>query len=130
MNEIKPRWEFDCGRCEVSWCCGPVCQCAYHLPKPTKQCWHPVKIQSPNSSYLRKHYGERYNGEDRGFIIAEIKSVKPRKGQKVWFRLGNKVDEIKVATKWHEGIVTNTTNRHRGQIWGFRIITIKCKESI
>ena len=118
MNEIEPRWEFDCGHCKFSWSCGPVCACDRHVkPNPKRQYWFPVRVPGKHWVSLAGDLG-----------VAEVRHTGLVKGSVVTYRLGGRSGDgetIRVEGKWTKGILTKVTNRWMGQVWGFKILTIK-----
>lgn len=115
--EIEPRWEFDCGHCKFSWCCGPMCAC-HAKPNLKKQYWFPVRV--PGHHWLSK--------EKAGIGVAEVRHTKLAKGSGVTYRLGGRSKEggtIRVEGKWTKGILEGVTSRWKGQEWGFKILNIR-----
>lgn len=112
----SPRWEFDCGHCRFSWCCGPVCSCGRWKPRKG-QMWFPVRV--PGNTWLFR--------QDR-LGAAEVKFGKLVKGARVEYRLGRRPEDggqLYPAGKWTDGVLTGVTNRLRGQVWGFKVLSIR-----
>ena len=128
----SPDWIFDCNGCKFSWQCGPLCQCVLGYAKEDRKIksqWHPAKV---------KGY-EKYN-DRRGILSIEIKKTKTvkkgddhaffKKGENIRFRVGvnNKEGLIVPKTKWMDGVITNATNKWKGQTWGFRVLSVSERE--
>ena len=119
-EEISPRWEFDCGHCRFSWCCGPVCACLGSAkPNPKRQCWFPARAKA----------GEGWISETcEGLGVAEVRWSRLAKGAEVEYRLGARPKgggPIRTDGKWTKGILTGVTSRWKGTTWGFKILSLK-----
>lgn len=117
MKEVSPRWMFDCGHCQLSWQCGPVCACDKSVkPNPKKQMWFPVRVP-----------GTHWKSQ-RGLGAAEVRYTRLTKGSRVAYRLGKRPDAggvLRVASKWSWGVLARVTSRLDGQTWGFKVLSIE-----
>jgi hypothetical protein len=61
--EHKPRWQYDCGNCKFSWCCGPTCSCQLYrngrYPEPSRE-----RQDEVDEKLVQLGYAPQFHGKD------------------------------------------------------------------
>ncbi len=57
-NKHQPRYQYDCGRCKFSWCCGFKCWCIYKhtLPDPPRTIKKAVDRELVSLGFKKEFY--------------------------------------------------------------------------
>lgn len=62
-GEHAPRYHYDCGRCQYSWCCGTLCVCTlerahFKLEKPPRERQDEVDADLRSVGYAPQYRGK------------------------------------------------------------------------